>query len=58
MLPDTGDGAERHRLVEVNLGEGCVSLPLTKHSTYNTRICRPVSLRPEDRLAVRATGPW
>ena len=53
MLHETGEDAERHRLVEVNLGEGCVSSPLTKYATYNTRICRPVSLRPEDRFAVQ-----
>lgn len=37
---------EPHRLVEVNLGEGCVSAPLSKYSSYNTRICRPVGLSP------------
>lgn len=35
---------ERHELVEVNLGEGCISSPLSKYETYNTRICRPVGL--------------
>lgn len=41
----TADG-EPHRLVEVNLGEGCVSAPLSKYARYNTRICRPVGLAP------------
>lgn len=41
-------------LVEVNLGEGCVAVPLSKYETYNTRICRPVGLTPEDRDAVVA----
>lgn len=40
---------ERPQLIEVNLGEGCVAVPLTKYRTYNTRICRPVGLTPEDR---------
>ena len=40
---------ERPQLVEVNLGEGCVAVPLTKYRTYNTRICRPIGLTPEDR---------
>jgi hypothetical protein len=40
---------ERPQLVEVNIGEGCVAVPLTKYRTYNTRICRPVGLTPEDR---------
>ena len=47
----TPDG-EPHVLVEVNLGQGCVSVPLSKYATYNTRICRPVGLSGPDRLAV------
>jgi hypothetical protein len=47
----TPDG-EAHVLVEVNLGQGCVSVPLSKYLTYNTRICRPVGLSGPDRLAV------
>ena len=43
---------EPHRLIEVNLGEGCVSVPLSRYETYNTRICRPVGLTPEDREKV------
>lgn len=38
------EGDEPHRLVEVNLGEGCVSAPLSKYARHNTRICRPVGL--------------
>lgn len=48
-LPDRGDGSERPRLIEVNLGEGCVAVPLSKYRTFNTRICRPIALTPEDR---------
>lgn len=43
---------ERPQLIEVNLGEGCVSAPLSKYRTYNTRICRPVGLTPADRSAL------
>ncbi|HMQ57073.1 MAG TPA: lipo-like protein [Rhizobiaceae bacterium] len=43
---------ERPRLIEVNLGEGCVGVPLSKYQTYNTRVCRAVGLTPEDRRAV------
>lgn len=43
---------ERHRLIEVNVGEGCISAPLSKYSTYNTRICRPVGLTPEELAEV------
>ncbi|SFE37968.1 C40 family peptidase [Roseivivax sediminis] len=42
----------RHELVEVNLGEGCVSAPLSKYARYHTRICRPVGLSDADRARV------
>lgn len=48
---ETPEG-ETHCLVEVNLGEGCVSSPLSKYATAHTRICRPVALTPADRGAV------
>lgn len=51
-LPPGQEGlpsVQRPRLIEVNLGEGCVAVPLSKYATYNTRICRPVGLTPEDR---------
>ncbi len=50
-LPPAEDGLDenRPRLIEVNLGEGCISVPLKRYETYNTRICRPVGLSSEDR---------
>mgnify|MGYP000885493243 FL=1 len=51
-LPEPANGSERPRLVEVNLGQGCVAVPLSKYQTYNTRICRPSGLTPEDRETV------
>lgn len=39
-------------LIEANLGEGVVAVPIEKYATYNTRICRPVDLTDEDRDAV------
>lgn len=51
ILPPDEDGRSP-RLVEVNLGEGCVARPLEKYETYNTRICRPVGLTEEDKQAV------
>src|SRR4029079_6565350 len=39
-------------LVEAELGKGVIASPLSKFSTYNTRICRPVGLTPEDRNTV------
>lgn len=52
LMPEPEDGSERPRLIEVNLGEGCVAVPLSKYKTYNTRICRPVGLVPDDRDTV------
>ena len=53
-LPEPADGAERPRLVEVTLGVGCAAVPLSRYRTYNTRICRPSGLTPEDRDRVVA----
>lgn len=39
-------------LVEAELGKGVTASPLSKYATYNTRICRPVGLSPEDRVRV------
>jgi hypothetical protein len=39
-------------LVEAELGKGVIASPLSKFATYNTRICRPIGLLPEDRAAV------
>jgi len=52
VLPIPADGKERQRLIEVNLGEGCVAVPLSKYRTYNTRICRANGLSPDDRETV------
>jgi hypothetical protein len=43
---------EPHVLVEVNLGEGCVSAPLSRYTTFNTRVCRPVMLSYSDQLRI------
>ncbi len=51
-LPKPRDGTKRPRLIEVNLGEGCVAVPLSKYKTYNTRICRAHGLTPDDREEV------
>jgi hypothetical protein len=39
-------------LVEANIGEGVVAVPLSKYATYNTRICRPVGLSAEEKQQV------
>ncbi len=45
-------GEDPLTLIESNLGEGCVAVPLSKYATYNTRICRPVNLSKADRKQV------
>ncbi len=39
-------------LIEAELGQGVIASPLSKYVTYNTRICRPIGLTPEDRAKV------
>ena len=39
-------------LIEAELGPGVIASPLSKYETYNTRICRPVGITPEDRSKV------
>jgi hypothetical protein len=39
-------------LLEAELGKGVIASPLSKYQTFNTRICRPVGLTPEDRVKV------
>ncbi|MEZ5799458.1 MAG: YiiX/YebB-like N1pC/P60 family cysteine hydrolase [Nitratireductor sp.] len=51
-LPKPAGGGERPRLIESNLGEGCMAVPLSRYSSYNTRICRPVGLTGEDRQKI------
>ncbi len=51
-LPEPEDGSERPTLVEVEVEDGCIAAPLSKYAKFNTRICRPIGLTPEDRAAV------
>jgi hypothetical protein len=39
-------------LVEAEIGRGVIASPLSKYTDYNTRICRPAGLSPEDRVRV------
>src|SRR5262245_2830303 len=36
--------ADGDTLIEVNLGEGCVAVPLSKYDRFHKRICRTVGL--------------
>src|SRR5262249_46035880 len=39
-------------LIEVEVGRGCVAVPLSKYATFNTRICRSIGLSEEERAKV------
>ena len=49
VLEGTVGGGEPHQLIEVVLGEGCISAPLSKYERFHTRICRPIALTDADR---------
>jgi Permuted papain-like amidase enzyme, YaeF/YiiX, C92 family len=51
-LAKTNAAGEPHEIIEMNLGEGCVSAPLSKYRPSPTRVCRAVNLSPADRAAV------
>ncbi len=50
-LPPDPSGDHRC-LVEADIREGVISVPLSKYETFNTRICRPMNLTEDDREAV------
>ena len=52
VLAIPGDGSEPLTLIEANIGEGVIAAPLSKYASYNTRICRPVGLTPEEIQSV------
>ncbi len=49
-----GDANEMHvpMLVEADLREGVIAVPLSKYASFNTRICRAVGLTPDDQKKV------
>ena len=46
------ENSKQGRLIEVNLGDGCVAVPLSKYETYNTRICRAEALSKKETAEV------
>jgi hypothetical protein len=48
----TTEDGEPLVLVEANLGQGVVGVPLSKYFRYHTRICRPIGLTGDDCAAV------
>ena len=47
-LPSPQPGGEANVLIEADLNNGVIAVPLSKYAGLNTRICRPVRLTPED----------
>lgn len=43
-LGEPRDESEPRTLIEANVGEGVIAVPLSKYVCFNTRICRPVGL--------------
>ncbi len=39
-------------LVEADIKEGVICVPLAKYTSFNTRICRAINLAPEDQLRI------
>ncbi len=48
------DGGEPCALIEANIEKGVVAVPLSIYASFNTRICRPVSLGAEEQRKVVA----
>lgn len=51
-LDGDGCGGEERSLVEANIGTGVSAVPLSKYSSFNTRICRAVGLTENERQQV------
>jgi len=51
-LERKAENGEALTLVEAELSEGVIAVPLSKYASFNTRICRPFNLREEDRRQV------
>jgi hypothetical protein len=49
---NTGLGLDAPVLIEADIRDGVVVVPLTKYAELNTRVCAPVGLTPEDRQRV------
>jgi Permuted papain-like amidase enzyme, YaeF/YiiX, C92 family len=48
-LGQTNDKGQSLTLIEAELGVGIIASPLEKYASFNSRICRPVGLTPQDR---------
>ena len=48
-LDQKNQQGEELNLIEADLSEGVIAVPLSKYSEFNTRICRPVNLSEDDQ---------
>ena len=48
-LGQTSSEGDKLDLIEADLSQGVIAVPLSKYSGFNTRICRPVKLTPDDQ---------
>ncbi len=46
---DTGGAGNEQLLIEADLQNGVITVPLSKYSKHNIRICRPLNLSDEDK---------
>lgn len=51
-LGKPADGSEPNVLIEADLRNGVIAVPLSKYENFHTRICRPVGLTEDDRRAL------
>lgn len=49
VLDQKNQQGEELNLIEADLSQGVIAVPLSKYSEFNTRICRPVNLAGEDQ---------
>ncbi len=49
---EEASGVEKAVLIEADLVEGVIAIPLSKYTNFNTRICRPIGLKKNDLAKV------
>jgi hypothetical protein len=49
VLDQKNQQGEELNLIEADLSEGVIAVPISKYSEFNTRICRPVNLTADDQ---------
>jgi Permuted papain-like amidase enzyme, YaeF/YiiX, C92 family len=52
LIGTAAKSGESCLLIEANLGQGVVAVPLSKYASFNTRICRPVGLTDAEKKQV------